>query len=60
MVHDTMTFGLTPTLSRYFVFGLFGLTKNLEPSLFALGFATDLIVELRKDELYYQILKTFV
>lgn len=44
MVHDTLGFGLTPTISRYFVFGLFGLTKNLETSLYALGFATDKII----------------
>lgn len=60
MVSDSLTFGLTPTLSRYFVYGLFGLTKNLQPSLFAVGFATDNIVENRRDEIYYTILKTFI
>jgi hypothetical protein len=29
MVMNAMNFGLTPTNSRYFIFGLFGLTKNL-------------------------------
>lgn len=44
LVHDAMTFGLTPTNSRYFIFGIFCLTKNLEPVLLALGFAKDQIV----------------
>jgi hypothetical protein len=41
MVNSTMGFGLTPTNSRYFVFALFGLTKNLLPTLFGVGFASD-------------------
>ena len=44
IVFDSMTFGLTPTNSRYFVFGIFCLTKNLEPALLALGFAKDQVV----------------
>ncbi len=44
IVFDAMTLGLTPTNSRYFVFGIFCLTKNLEPALLALGFAKDQVV----------------
>jgi hypothetical protein len=49
MVQNAMAFGLTPTNSRYFIFGVFGLTKNLEPSLFGIGLASDKMLELKKD-----------
>ncbi len=55
-----MSFGLTPTNSRYFVLGLFTLSKNLEPVLLALGFAKDQVMESQKDDAYYILLKTFI
>jgi hypothetical protein len=60
MVHDSLRFGLTPTNSRYFVFGIFTLSKNLDPILLGLGFAKDQALENQRDELYYYTFKTFV
>lgn len=44
LVFETMSFGITPNNSRYFVFGIFTLSKNLEPILLAIGFAKDQVV----------------
>ena len=53
-------FGLTPTNSRYFVYGVFGLTRNLEPTIFALGFTRDHTRDKHRHLVYYTILKNFI
>lgn len=41
MVNDSLAFQLSPTNSRYFVYGIFALTNNLEPSLLSINLSTD-------------------
>jgi hypothetical protein len=52
MVYDSMSFGLTPTNSRYFVFGVFALSKNLDPVLLGIGLASDRAVDTYRNEIY--------
>lgn len=60
LVHETLTFGLTPNNSRYYVLGIFTLSKNLEPILLALGFAKDQIMDNQRDQAYFTFLKAFI
>lgn len=60
LVHKSLPFGVTPTNSRYFIYGLFTLSKNLEPVLLGLGFAKDQAIENHLDKVYYYILKAFI
>ena len=39
LVHKAWALGMTPTNSRYFVYGIYTLSKNLDPILLGLGFA---------------------